>query len=133
MAQSDQPLRGHAVAGRCGIVGPRLLPLQQRLVIVAREKESAVLAILEMLEQSIGELARERVILRAKSRLHELQQRDEQECVVVEIRIEVRALALARGEQAAVLPLQPAYRVRGITREVGPARLVERARSPCKA
>ncbi len=128
MPQHDEGAGGDAVARRRRIVVPGLGPVKEPLVVVAREEESTVLGVLELVQQDVRELPRPCVVLGAKPRLQELQQRAEQESVVVEIGVEVRAFALPRGEEPAIAPRGAPQRVGGRDREVGPARLVQRAR-----
>ena len=129
MAEHDERARRDAVARRCRVVVPGLRPVEKPLVVVAREEEAAVLRVFELVQQNVGELARPRVVLDAKPRLHELEQRVEQERVIVEVRVEVRALALARGEQPAVAPRRAAQRV-GSARRRAPPTAARRARAP---
>src|SRR5204863_7094416 len=75
VAEGEQRLRGDAVARGRRIVVRGLRPMDQRLVVVAGEKEAAACRILEPLEQSIGDFDRPRQVLRPGRRLLELEQR----------------------------------------------------------
>ena len=85
MPEPVQRKRRDAVAGWRRVVAAALGAIQQLLVIVADEKESAVLAVFELVEQHVRERARPLEISRAKIVLHELDQRVEQKRVIVEI------------------------------------------------
>src|SRR6185437_10853871 len=63
MAERDQRLRRDAVTGRRRVVVHGLRAVVKALVIVAREPESAALAILETVEQRLGERKRKRPVL----------------------------------------------------------------------
>ena len=129
MAERDQCRRGDAVAGRRRIVGAGLGAMVEMLVIVAREVEAAVLAVLELREQKFGDVACPVEILAAKSGLHELEQRIEEEGVIVEVCIEMGALPFACREQSPRAPRGRAQRIGRRQREIAEARLVER---PCR-
>ena len=60
---------------------------------------SAALAVFELFEQDLGERARPFEIGSGELGLHEFQQRVEQECIIVKIRVEVRFAVLAGREQ----------------------------------
>ena len=66
MAEPLQGERRDAVPGGCGAVMAGLGPMDQRLVVIAHEEESAVLAVLEALEEEVGDRARELEIVRAE-------------------------------------------------------------------
>ena len=66
MAERDERARRDAVARRRGVVVPGLRPVEEPLVVVAREEEAAVLAVLELVEQDVGELARPGVVARCE-------------------------------------------------------------------
>ena len=71
-------------------------------MIVGSEVETAVLAIAEVLEQGIGERNCELQVGAAPACLQQLEQRVEQERVVVQIRGEARLAILMDGELAAI-------------------------------
>ena len=77
----------------------------RRLVIVRGEKETAPPGVLEMVEQAVGEPAREFEVFAVPACLQELEDRIDQVGVVVEIRIE-SCLAVAAGrKQSTVTPV----------------------------
>src|SRR5262245_53061145 len=78
------------VAGRRGVLVPRLGAMDQPLVVVAGEEEAASFLVLEPLEQHLGEVLGERERVGIEPGLDELEQRREQERVIVEIRVQVR-------------------------------------------
>ncbi len=78
--------------------------MEQFLVVVAGEEKSAALAILEVREQCVRELARPDEVLHPESRLQQFEQRVQKEGVIVEIAVQVGVVAEARGEQPAVAP-----------------------------
>src|SRR6266487_5277412 len=78
VAEREERLRSDTVARRRRIVVRRLGPMDQRLVVVAGEKEAAARRILEPLEQGFGDFDRPGQILRPERRLQELEQCGEQ-------------------------------------------------------
>ena len=107
--------------------------VKESFVVVAREVEPAVRPVFESVQQHVGERACPRVVRDAKPRLHELEERREQERVVVEIRVEVRVLALACREEPAVVPCRSAQRVGRARRDIDPRGHIERARGAGKS
>ena len=106
--KASEPLkiqRRRAVAGsRRGVVAG-LVAQHELLVIVAGEKEPALIAVLELRQQQVGDFTCPCDIVGTKfALLHRFDQRAEQERVVVEIGIEMRATVLAGREQPAVAP-----------------------------
>src|SRR5712671_133374 len=102
-----QPLQGErrrAVPRGRGVVVARLGPVDQPLVIVAGEEKSAVLPVLELLEQDLRELFRERERFAVELRLQELDQRGEQKSVIVQISVQMRYAVLVGSEKPLVFP-----------------------------
>src|SRR5258708_19628046 len=73
--QALQGERRRAVPRRRGVVVARLGTVDQPLVIVAGEEKSAVLPVLELLEQDLRELFRERERFAVELRLQQLDHR----------------------------------------------------------
>src|SRR5439155_21280424 len=96
-------------------------------VVMAREKEAATLAVLEARKQRFRELCRPFEILAPEPRLQQLDQRSQQKCMVIEIRIEIGSVAAAGRQQTAVTPCGALERIGGGKRQFRPARLPERA------
>ena len=78
--------------------------------------EDQAKTVLELIEQSLGERAGERQIVRTKLTLHQFEQRIEQKRVIVEIGIEMCLAVLVRGEQAAFLPESVADEIQRVSR-----------------
>src|SRR5436309_14633294 len=76
--QALQGERRHAVSRRRGVVVAGLGAVDQPLVIVAGEEEPAVLLVLELLEQHLGEVLAKSERARVEFRLQELQERGEE-------------------------------------------------------
>jgi len=110
MPEPQQYLRGNAVSRRHRLVGERLRPMNQRLVIVGREKEATV-RILESVEQDVHELADECHMRRVPAVSQKLYKSGREKRVVVEIRGESRAPILEAREQPSVLPHLSAHEV----------------------
>ncbi len=102
--QALQGERRRAVPRGRGVVVARLGTVDQPLVIVAGEEKSAVLPVLELLEQDLRELFRERERFAVELRLQELDQRGEQKSVIVQIGVQVRYAVLVSGEKPLVFP-----------------------------
>ena len=102
--------------------------MKELFVIVAREPEATPLPVFETREKRVGERARELEILAAKPHLHHLDDRRQQVSVVVEIGIERRETVASRRVKASVAPCGCRQRIERGDREIGPARLVLRAR-----
>src|SRR5690606_8015722 len=71
MSKTEQRAGGDAVAGRCRFVGEGFRPMDERLVIVRGEEESAVFAVLEMRKQRVGKRTGEVEILAAPAVLQQ--------------------------------------------------------------
>ena len=93
---------GNAVARRCGLVGERLGAVDELLVVVGREIEAAVVGVLEMPEQEVGDFHCESQVLCIPSRLQQLEQRIQEKRVVVEVGAETCMAVLVTGQQASV-------------------------------
>ena len=109
--QALQRERGHTVAGGRGVVETRLGPQDQPLVIVTGEEEAAALAILEL-----RSAARRRARPRSRDRRGgnppaALEQRRQQEGVIVQIGVQMRPPVLVGREQAAIAPQNRAQKV----------------------
>ena len=74
--------------------------VNQSLVVVGSEIEAALVAILEMAQQAIGEAAGEVGFLIAKIRSHQGVDRGEQKRIVIQIGAQVAATAAPGGEQS---------------------------------
>src|SRR4029079_6787472 len=111
-----------------------LRTMDQLLVVVGDEEEAARHPVLEALEEGVRELAREKEILLAKARLHELEEGFQQQRVIVEVGVQVRHAVLVGGEQAPAprallrVPQRGPQEIDRTARELEPARLAERAR-----
>ena len=81
-----------------------LRPVDEPLVVTAGKEEGPGFGILELLEQRVGQFLGELEVEGIEFGLHQLDQRIDEECVIVEIGVEVRTAVLAGGKQAAVLP-----------------------------
>ena len=129
MPEAVQRERRHPVARRRRVVVPGLGRLDQPLVVVAGEEEAAAFAVLEALQQRArrARCANSRSS-RAEIGLQHLEQRSEQEGVVVEVGVEMRAAVLVRARAAAVLPHRGADEVERAARRVEPVGAAERAR-----
>ena len=73
-------------------------------MVAAGEKEPAVDPVLEPVQKRVGKLGREPQIFSAVVRLHQLQQRSQQEGVIVEIGVEVRPTIFIGRQQPAIAP-----------------------------
>ncbi len=102
-AETLQGERRDSVARGHGFVGQRLGTMDQRFVIVGREPEATVLAVLEMREQQLGNVTGKREVCAVPACLQQLEQRIEQEGMVVEISGEFRLAVLVAGQQPTVL------------------------------
>src|SRR5262245_22375620 len=80
-----QGKRRYAVAAGCGVVLHRLAAMEQCLVVMAGEEESACPRIFEALEQQMRKRAGEVQVDAPESGLHQFQQRIEQERHIVEV------------------------------------------------
>src|SRR5216117_3794741 len=100
MAKPGECQRRNSVSGGRGIVVAGFAPENQLLVIVAGEEKSTCTAILEVLEQRIGNPGCELEVRFAESRLEHLQRRGQQEGVVVHIGVEVSTAVLVCRQQS---------------------------------
>ena len=82
----------------------RLGAVDQPLVVAPGEKEPAALRVLELLEHRVGHVFGKVEPLDREVGLQVFDQRIDEERVVVEIRIQVRAAVLVGGKQPSVLP-----------------------------
>src|SRR5688572_19942289 len=73
--------------------------MDELLVVVGDEVEPAGVAVLELRQQQLRDLARKSEIVGAEIGLHHLDQRVEQESMVVEVGAEVSDAILVGGEQ----------------------------------
>ena len=103
------------------------------LVVVRGEKETAVRAVLEALEQCVGERLRESQTLCIEAAGERLQHRVEQERVVVEVGRKPRGSCLQAGVQPSVAQGVAAQELDQFDRPLAPGRLGHRTRCACEA
>ncbi|MBS1137193.1 MAG: hypothetical protein H6R11_1147, partial [Proteobacteria bacterium] len=129
MAEALQRQNRDAVTGGRGVVVPRLGAVNQPLMIVAGEEETAAVAILELIEQDIRQVFGPLQFSDPEIRLEQIQQGAEQERVVVDIGVQVGTPVLVRGEQPVRLPVglpqRAANEIQGPARRGQPVRALE--------
>src|SRR5262249_59930692 len=87
--QALQRERSDAVPGRRGVLVAGLGAMDQLLMVMAGEEETALVLVLEALEQRLREVLGERERVGVEIGLDQLEQRGEQEGVVVQVGVEV--------------------------------------------
>ena len=121
-----------------GVVAEALAAMDQRLVIVRGEEESAELRVFEMREHGVEDLAQPGRVLVAPAKLQHLEQRVGEIGVVVEIGVEMRDAILGGGQQpaASIGPVRHRLRAHELERAFRRRRefrLVEHARGDRQA
>src|SRR3954468_20573637 len=128
MPQAVERKRGDAIAGGRVVACADFRAMQQLLVVVTYEEESAVICVLELCEQNFCQFTRPVKVGGMKLCLHEFEQRIEQKRVIVEISIQAGFAILVAGEQPAVAPKIRADKICRAPRGPQPMGLAEDAR-----
>ena len=97
--EPQQPERGRRAARGDRRVLEVLAPRDELLVVVGGREEAALLGVGEALDDRVGERARLAEPARLEGRLVEVQQRLEQERVVLEVGVELRLARVERAQQ----------------------------------
>src|SRR5262249_19896289 len=134
--QVPQPLQGEggdAIAGRRGTVLAGFGAVYQVLMVVRYEEKAAFLAVFEPVEEDLREVSGERQIPRLEFGLQQLEQRFQQQRVIVEVGVQVRNPILVRREKPPLAPKIRAQKIDGTARGFEPAGLAKNARGPRQA
>ena len=104
MPEPQQHPRGDTSASRQGVVVRWLGPLDQRFVIVGSEEKAAGLAILEPVEQHVGQGQTKVQFAVAPTTLQQFQNAIDQECVVIQIGWQWRLTVFINRPQPPIAP-----------------------------
>ena len=104
VSKPQQYLRGDTVAGGDGIITGRFGAMNEFLMVVRGEEETAACLVLEVIQQGLGQFDEKLKIAISPTRLQKFESSIDQEGIIVEVGVEVGATVLVTGQQASVFP-----------------------------
>ncbi len=111
VTEPQQAQRRHAIARRHRVVIRGDRSVDQLLMVVRGQVESATLLVLEVREHGVGQRLCQLEVSRAPARLQELKQTIQQKNVIVEVGVEMRTAVLGHGQEASVAPKLGAQKI----------------------